>query len=191
MQGLTKLAAVTILKNAATQAAEGINIEVVVELLIKQNTLTQQNKDLTSTHDQLKAEVSTLAIEVDSLKKKYDTSQELTKQQQESLDKEQSFGKLKANNLVALQVRLVDEIKDKDELETKVKDLRDELINACEDLWSTDELLWLTRNQLKVREQSLKVTLERGAQCNRTASMAFATTATSKDESTHTGAQRG
>lgn len=44
-------------------------------------------------------------------------------------------------------------------------------------------MLRLTRNQLEVSEQSLKVALERGAQCTKTTSMASATTATLKDDS--------
>ena len=59
----------------------------------------------------------------------------------------------------------------------------DELTNAHNELWSTNTLLRLTRNQLEVSEQSLKVALERGSQHNRT-SMASSTTTTSKDEST-------
>ena len=63
-----------------------------------------------------------------------------------------------------MQVRLADVTSEKEALETKVKDLKDELANARNDLWSTDELLRLTQNQLEVSEQSLKVALERGAQ---------------------------
>ena len=69
-------------------------------------------------------------------------------------------------------------------MKKKVKDLNDKLTNAWNDLWSTDELLRLTRNQLEVSEQSLRVALERGAQHNKTTSMALATNVMFKDEST-------
>ena len=45
-------------------------------------------------------------------------------------------------------------------------------------------MIRLTRSQLEVSEQSLKVALERGMQRTKTTSMALATIATSKDEST-------
>lgn len=39
MQGLTKLVAVTILKNAAIQVVEGVNIDAIVDLLITNKKL--------------------------------------------------------------------------------------------------------------------------------------------------------
>ena len=73
---------------------------------------------------------------------------------------------------------------EKQTLETKVKYLKDKLTNSHNDLWSTDKLLWLTRSQLEVSKQSLKVALERGVQQTKTTSIALTTIATSKDEST-------
>ena len=183
MKGLSKLVAITILKNATTQAAEHTNTEAVVELLMKMNTLKNQNQELESSKERLTTEVTTLSAEVETLWKKNEETIESAKHYEEALEKELSLGKIKADDFVALQVRLVDVSKERDDMQTKVKDFTEEFATVRNDLWNTYELLRLTRNQLEVNEQSLKVALERGAQCTKTTSMALATTATSKDES--------
>ena len=124
----------------------------------------QKNKELVGTQGKLRAEVSTLAAEVEELKAKYKAAQESETKHKADLDKEISSSKVKVDNFVALQVRLADAMGEKKALETKVKDLKDELTNAQNDLWNIDELLRLTRSQLEVNEQSLKVALEREMQ---------------------------
>ena len=96
------------------------------------------------------------------------------------LGKEISYGKLKAGDLIALQVQLADAIKVRSEMEKKNRDMKDELTNAQNDLWNMDKLLCLTRNQLEVSKPSLKVSLKRSAQRTRTTSVALATIVTSK-----------
>ena len=123
----------------------------------------QKNEELVGTQGKLRIQVSTLWAEVEELKKKYEAAQESEKQHKADLEKELTFGKVKVDDLTALQVRLVAAIGEKQALETKVKDLKDKLTNACNDLWSMDELLRLMRSQLEVSEKSLKVALERSA----------------------------
>ena len=141
MKGLSKLAAMTILRNATSQVAKNVNTECVVQLAMEKNTLVQKNEELVDTQGKLRTEVSTLSAEVEELKIKYKAAQESEKQHKADLEKELSSSKVKADDLVALQVRLADAMGEKQALDTKVKDLKDELTNSQNDLWSTDELL--------------------------------------------------
>ena len=63
MQGLTKLLGVTVLKNAANLAAEFVNMEAVVELILKRKVLTYKMIDLKKEQAQMKVEVKTLKTE--------------------------------------------------------------------------------------------------------------------------------
>ena len=71
-----------------------------------------------------------MSTEVESINRKYESSQELAKQHQESLEKELNFGKIKADDLRDLQVRLIDVTREKYGSEIKFKDLKDMLANA-------------------------------------------------------------
>ena len=139
MTGLSKLAAMTILRNATSKVAKNVNTECVVQLMLEKNTLVQKNEELVGTQGKLRNEESTLSAEVEELKTKYKVAQESETKHKADLDKELSSGKVKADNLVALQVRLADAMGEKQALETKVKDLKDELTNAQNDLWNTDD----------------------------------------------------
>ena len=164
--------------------AENVNIECAVRLMTQNKNLSDKNAELKGTQSKLQKEVSTFTSEVAELKSKCIAAQELEAKHTAELEKALSSGKSKADDLMVLQVRVADAMSEKQALETKVKDLKEDLTNARNALWNTDELLRLTRSQLEVSEQSLKVVLERGMQRTKTTSMASATTATSKDEST-------
>ena len=143
MKGLYKLATMIILKNATSQVAETINTKAVVQLLMEKNMLIQKNEERVGTQGKVRAEVFTLSAEVEELKKKYEAAQEFEKQYKADLENELTSGKVKT---IGLQVHLADATGEKQALETKFKDLKDELTNACNDLWSTDEMLRLTRS---------------------------------------------
>ena len=183
MKGLAKMAAITILKNATDQAAESTNNAAVIELLMQKQTTDKQVQELEASKAKLASEVTEFTSQVDLLRQQTMKAEESTQQHKEALDKELSLHKVKADDLIAVQVKLADVTNERNDLQTKAKNITDELNNVRNDLWNTDELLRLTRNQLEVSEQSLKVALERGAQRTKTTSMASATTATSKDDS--------
>ena len=141
MVGLSKLAAMTILRNATNKVAENVNTECAVRLMAQNKNLSDKNAELKGTQSKLQTEVSTLASEVEELKRKCMAAQESEAKHTVELEKALSSGKSKANDLMALHVRVADAMSEKQALETRVKDLKEELTNAQNDLWNTDELL--------------------------------------------------
>lgn len=103
--------------------------QVLLENLGRSKSLAQRTVRL-----KLKTEVSTLLAVMEELNKKYEAAQESKKQHKADLKKELTSGKVKIDDLTALQVRLADLTRNKNELETKFKDLKDELANARSDL---------------------------------------------------------
>lgn len=92
--------------------------------------------------------------------------------------------KAKITEQATLQSQMEAINKAKEDEPKKVKDLADELSGAHTDLWQTNNLLGLTQNQLEASELSLKVALKCGALKAKMTSVASATIATLRDEST-------